>query len=300
MKIQGIIPPIVTPLVAPDQMDHKGLERLIEHVIKGGVHGIFILGTTGEAPSLSYRLRYELVERACKQVAGRLPVMVGVTDTAFSESVKLANFAQKNGADAVVLAPPYYFTASPDELREYIADLMKEISIPLYLYNMPSMTKTMLDAETVQFASEIKGIKGLKDSSGNMTYFHMLKHKLAHKNDFAFYVGPEEILAEALFIGADGGVNGGANFCPELYVQLYNAAQAKNWELAIKLQEQILEISSAIYTVGRFGSSYLKGVKCALSLLGICSDTLAEPFRSFKAPEREKIKTRLEKLGLLK
>ncbi|MEI6055564.1 MAG: dihydrodipicolinate synthase family protein [Lentisphaerota bacterium] len=300
MKLKGIIPPIVTPLISPDELDKKGLERLIEHVIKGGVHGIFILGTTGEAPSLSYKLRHELIERACKQIAGRVPVMVGITDTAFIESVNLANFAKKKGADSVVLAPPYYFTAGPDELREYIADMMKEISIPLYLYNMPSMTKLMLDADTVQFASEIKGIRGIKDSSGNMTYFHLLKHKLKDKKDFSFFVGPEEILAEALFIGADGGVNGGANFCPELYVNLYNAAQAGNWELARELQEKVLDISAAIYTVGRFGSSYLKGVKCALSLLGICNDTLAQPFRSFKEPEREKIRTRLQKIGLLK
>lgn len=300
MKIKGIIPPIVTPLISPDELDKKGLEKLIEHVIKGGVHGIFILGTTGEAPSLSYKIRHELIERACKQIAGRVPVMVGITDTAFIESVKLASFAKENGADAVVLAPPYYFTAGPDELREYISDMMKEISIPLYLYNMPSMTKLMLDPETVQFASEIKGVKGLKDSSGNMTYFHMLRHKLKDKKDFALYVGPEEILAESLFIGADGGVNGGANFCPELYVNLFNAAQAGNWDLARKLQEKVLDISAAIYTVGRFGSSYLKGVKCALSLLGICNDTLAQPFRSFREPEREKIRTRLQKIGLLK
>ncbi|HBM15481.1 MAG TPA: dihydrodipicolinate synthase family protein [Lentisphaeria bacterium] len=299
MKIKGIIPPLITPLLSSDKLDTKGLDKLIEHVIKGGVHAIFILGTTGEAPSLSYRLRYELVERACKQIAGRLPVMVGITDTAFVESIKLANFAKENGADAVVLAPPYYFTAGPDELREYISDLMKEISVPLYLYNMPSMTKTMLDPETVKFASEIKGVKGIKDSSGNMTYFHMLKHKLKNNNDFAFYVGPEEILAESLFIGADGGVNGGANFCPEVYVNLFNAAQTGKWELAKELQNKILDISSAIYTVGKHGSSYLKGVKCALSLLGICSDTLAEPFHSFKNPEREKIKIRLKQLGLL-
>ena len=291
---------MITPLAGEDELDTKGTDRLIEFIIKGGVHGVFILGTTGEGPSLSYKLRYELVERSCKQVAKRIPVLVGITDTAFVESVKLANYAEKCGADAVVLATPYYFHAGQEELREYIADLVKEINLPLYLYNMPSHTKLMLEPETIQFASELKGVKGVKDSSGNMNYFHMIKHKLKDKKDFAFFIGPEEMLAEALFAGADGGVNGGANFFPELYVSIYNAAQAGDWNKVRELHKKVIEVSSSIYTVGRFGSSYLKGVKCALSILRICSDTLAEPFHSFKAPEREKIKMNLQKLGILK
>ena len=298
--LKGIIPPMVTPLAGEDELDVKGVERLIEFIIKGGVHGVFILGTTGEGPSLSYKLRYELVERCCKHVAKRIPVLVGITDTAFVESVKLANFAEKCGADAVVLAPPYYFHAGQEELREYIADIVKEISLPLYLYNMPSHTKLMLEPETIQFASELKGVCGIKDSSGDMNYFHMIKYKLKNKKDFVFFIGPEKLLAEALFAGADGGVNGGANFCPELYVSIYNASQTGDWNKVRELHKKVIEISSSIYTVGRFGSSYLKGVKCALSLLGICNDTLAEPFHSFKPSEREKIKLSLQKLGILK
>ena len=290
---------MITPLAGEDELDVKGLERLIEFIINGRVHGVFILGTTGEGPSLSYKLRYELVEKSCKQIAKRIPVLVGITDTAFVESVKLANFAKKCGADAVVLAPPYYFHAGQEELKEYIADIVKEINLPLYLYNMPSHTKLMLEPETIQFASGLKGVCGIKDSSGDMNYFHTIKHKLRNKKDFAFFIGPEEMLAEALFAGADGGVNGGANFCPELYVNIYNAAQTGDWNKVRELHKRVIEISSSIYTVGRFGSSYLKGVKCALSLLGICNDTLAEPFHSFKSPEREKIKTNLQRLGIL-
>ena len=84
---QGIIPPLVTPLTGRDQLDEPGLARLIEHVIRGGVSGIFILGTTGEAPSLSYRLRGELIQQVCALTAGRVPVLVGITDTAFVESM---------------------------------------------------------------------------------------------------------------------------------------------------------------------------------------------------------------------
>ena len=100
----GIIPPMVTPLENRDTLDAPGLKRLVEHILAGGVHGLFVLGTSGEGPSLSYRLRCELIERTCEQVAGRVPVLVGVTDASFVESVNLADYAADVGAAAVVLS----------------------------------------------------------------------------------------------------------------------------------------------------------------------------------------------------
>ena len=111
-KLRGIIPPMITPLKGNDCLDREGTVRLTEHLIKGGVHAIFILGTTGEALNLTYRLRYEFVSLVCEQAAGRVPVLVGVTDTAFDESVRLAEHAAKCGAVGVVAAPPYYFAPS--------------------------------------------------------------------------------------------------------------------------------------------------------------------------------------------
>ncbi len=99
-------------------LDVPGLERLIEHVLRGGVQGLFILGTSGEAPSLSYRLRREFVQRVCRQVAGRVPVLVGITDTSLVEAVSLARHAAAAGAEAVVTSAPYYFPAGQNELHE--------------------------------------------------------------------------------------------------------------------------------------------------------------------------------------
>src|ERR1700744_501803 len=110
--LTGIVPLVVTPLLSRDELDVAGLERLVEHVLSGGVHGIFVLGTTGEAPSLSYRLRRELIERTCKLVAGRVPVLVGITDTAFVEAVSLSQWAAECGAHALVVSAPYYFPNS--------------------------------------------------------------------------------------------------------------------------------------------------------------------------------------------
>jgi len=295
--LKGIIPPMVTPLLDRDNLDLPGLEKLIEHILGGGVHGLFILGTTGEAPSLSYKVRYDLIERVCKQVAGRVPVLVGITDTSHIESIKIAEHSKKNGVSAVVLAPPYYFPADQPEMLEYLEDLVPQLPLPLFLYNMPSCTKINFAPQTVVQAAEIPGIAGIKDSSGNMVYFHKLMSLLGNKKDFSFLVGPEELLAETILLGGHGGVSGGANVFPKLFVDLYNAAAAGNIEKTRELHSKVIWISTTIYSTGRYSSSFLKGVKCSLNLMGICSDFIEEPFQKFRQPEREKIAAYLKQFN---
>lgn len=291
--LRGIVVPMVTPLAGRDELDLAGLERLIEHILGGGVHALFALGTTGEAPGLSHRLRRQFVERVCAQTAGRVPVLVGITDTSFTESVELARFAGGAGAQAVVLAPPYYFPAGQPELLEYLEHLTPELPLPLLLYNMPSHTKLMFEPETVRRALEIPGVAGLKDSSGNMVYFHRLQLYLANRPDFTLLTGPEELLGETVLLGGHGGVNGGANLFPGLYVKLHVAAAAGDRETVNALHQIVMRVSSTIYSVGRHGSSYLKGLKCALSIEGICNDYMAEPFHRFQAPQRQIIEGHL-------
>lgn len=296
--LRGIIPPLVTPLLDRDTLDAAGLERLIEHILAGGVHGLFVLGTTGEAPSLSYRLRYELIERVCGQVKGRIPVLVGITDTSFVESVGIARKAQESGAQAVVLAPPYYFPAGQVELLEYLEHLTPELPLPVFLYNMPSYTKLVFEPDTVRAAADFPGIVGMKDSSGNMIYFRRLQSLLKDRPEFSLLIGQEELLAEAVLLGGHGSVCGGANLVPELYVELYNAACLKDMPKVESLHKKVMELSNAIYNVGRYESSFLKGLKCALSCIGICSDFLAEPFHRFRQAEHEVIQRYVKELGI--
>src|SRR6056297_1794166 len=115
-SLGGLIVPLVTPLADYDQIDRPGTQRLLQHVISGGVEGIFILGTTGEAPSLSYRVRREFIELVCQEVDHRVPVLVGLTDTSFVETITLSQVAADAGADAAVLSTPYYFPAGQTEL----------------------------------------------------------------------------------------------------------------------------------------------------------------------------------------
>ncbi|MHC4338113.1 MAG: dihydrodipicolinate synthase family protein [Planctomycetota bacterium] len=295
--LRGIVVPMITPLSDRDTVDAEGLKRLIEHILAGGVNALFILGTTGEGPSLSYRLRQEVIERTCEHVAGRVPVLVGITDTAFAGSVDVACKAKDAGAQALVLAHPPYFPAAQPEILSYLEHLAPELPLPVFLYNMPSHTKLVFEPKTVRAAADIAGVAGLKDSSANMFYFHKVQMLLKDKPNFTLLVGPEELLAETVLLGGHGGVNGGANMKPQLYVDLYNAAVAKDLPKINSLHEKVMEISGKIYCVGAY-SSYLRGLKCALSCMGICSDALGEPFQPFGAQDRETIRRYVKELGL--
>ncbi|MFN7996850.1 MAG: dihydrodipicolinate synthase family protein [Bryobacteraceae bacterium] len=297
--LRGVYPPMITPLLAPDRLDVAGLERLIEHILGGGCNGLFILGTTGEGPALSYRVRREVIDRSCRQVAGRIPVLVGITDTAFGESVDLAEYACKAGAQAAAVAPPYYFDASQAELLGYYERLAAALPFPMYLYNAPLYTGHSLAVKTVRDAANIPGVLGIKDSSSNMIYFHSLVHAFRDRPDFTLLVGPEELMAEAVLLGGHGGMCGGSNICPQLYTSLYAAAARRDLTEVNRLQERVMHISTTIYHVTNDPSAYVAGMKCAVSLLGICSDTLAEPFRAFDAAQRKQVRRHLEAAELL-
>ncbi len=298
IPLRGVIPPIITPLLDKDRLDVEGLKNLIEHLIGGGVHGLFLLGTTGEGPSLSGKLKYEMVSEACKIIANRVPVLVGITDTAYVESIGLAQFAAKCGADAVVLAPPYYFPTGQPELLEYLKHLVPQLPLPLYLYNMPSMTKVDIGVDTLRKAAEIDGIVGFKDSSGNMIRFHEYITAMRDMPEFSLLVGPEELLGESVLFGGFGGVAGGANIYPQLFVSMYNAAASGNVEEMKHHQIEIFRLRR-MYFYGNHSSTFIKGVKCALNLMGVCSDFMAEPFHSFRQPEREKVAAILTEMNLL-
>ena len=287
---------MVTPLRGRDELDLAGLERLIEHILKGGVSGLFILGTTGEGPSLSYRLRRELIERTCRQVQGRVPVLVGITDTAFVESVNLARHAAASGADALVLAPPYYLPEGQPELQEYLDHLVAELPLPLFLYNTPNLTKVQYEVGALRWAMDQPRIIGLKDSSKNMSYFHDVAGLLKHRPDWSLFIGPEELLADAILAGGHGGVPGGANLFPKLYVQLCEATRNGDAPRSRQLHAQVLHIGSSLYQIGHHASSIIKGIKCALSCMGVCDDFMAEPFHRFRAEERARVQEQLADL----
>ena len=298
LSLSGIVPPVVTPLLSRDELDREGLERLLNHLIAGGVAGVFILGSTGEAPSLSYRLRREMISETVRIVAGRLPILVGISDTAFMETVHLAKHAADSGANAAVLTTPYYFPAGQTELTAYVQNIAPLIPLPLMLYNMPGLTKVWYELETLRTLSSIDSIIGVKDSSGDLEFFGKLCQLKQLRPDWTILIGPEAKLREAHALGGDGGVNGGSNLLPELFVNCHKALCAGDESAVEQLFTKILTLQE-IYTIGKYASKNIKAIKSGLSLLGICSDLPADPFHRFLAPERERVATVLRALGAL-
>ncbi len=289
---------MITPLKARDQLDHQGLERLIEHILGGGAHALFILGTSGEGPALSYHLRRELIERVCKQVRRRVPVLVGITDTAFEEAVRLAGHAADCGAQALVTSTPFYWPVGQPELLNFVERLVPELRLPLYLYTIQEMTKVAFAPETLLRLTNLEQIVGVKDSSGDLEYFDKLLTLKRQRPDWSIFIGPEHLLAEGTRRGGDGGVPGGANVYPELFVELYEAVKAGDAIRAEQLEQTLLQFGK-IYAVGQHSSAVIKGMKCGCALRGICSDLMAEPFTRFNPPERERVRAVLQSLRLI-
>jgi dihydrodipicolinate synthase/N-acetylneuraminate lyase len=297
--LHGIIPPMITPLHDQDTLDVEGLERLVEHLIGGGVHGIFLLGTTGEAPSLSYRLRRELIRRTCRFVGGRVPLLVGITDASPVEAQRLAHHAAAAGADAVVLAAPFYFPIEQSELVAYVADLVPRLPLPVLLYNMPSHTKIGFTPDAVRGMLDIPQVIGLKDSSAGARCFHEVRELVARRRpEFSLLVGSEELLAETVPLGAHGGVCGGANVFPRLFADLYDATIAGDGPRISEFQMRVLQLRSTIYAVSSQGYAAIRGIKGALAHMGVCEDFVASPLHALNDRERELIAHNLVTLGV--
>jgi 4-hydroxy-tetrahydrodipicolinate synthase len=297
VPLRGIVPPLVTPLQTRDRLDVAGFERLIEHVLGGGVHALFVLGTTGEAPSLSHKLRREVINHACRVTRRRVPVLVGITDTAFVEAVDLARHAAAAGAQAVVSSTPYYFPMEQSELLEHFRHLTKELPLPLFLYNMPQITKTHFALETVRSLMDNDQVLGIKDSSGDAEYLRALLELARQRPKWSVLAGQESLLTATIRGGGHGGVIGGANIYPKLFVQWYEAMVQGDRTREEQLSAQASQLGE-IYRVGTGLPAGIKSIKSALSLTGICGDGMAEPLWSHAAPEKERIRAVLEKFGL--
>ena len=170
--------------------------------------------------------------------------------------------AADSGATAVVLATPYYFPAGQTELLAYVQRLTAELPLPLMLYNMPSLTKVWFDVDTLAKLTAIDSILGIKDSSGDLEYFHSLMGLRAQRPDWSILIGPEAMICEAMELGGDGGVCGGANVLPELFVGCYQAVVRGDRAEAERLRSQIVAFQE-IYTIGKYASRFIKATKSA-------------------------------------
>jgi 4-hydroxy-tetrahydrodipicolinate synthase len=298
LPLSGIIPPIVTPLKSNTELDVQGLKNLIDHILGGGVHGIFLLGTTGEATNLNYNLRKEFIYKACEFVGQKVPVLVGITDTCLQGTLEIAETAKDAGADALVISSPYYLPISQNEFVAYLEELVPQLPLPFMMYNMPSCTKLNMSLNTVRKAKELGAI-GIKDSSGSLPYLMSLIEEFKDSPEFAVIAGTEMFIPETIKNGGHGAVPGGANIFPSLFVELYNASVNGDVEKIDYLRGKMVEIEEKIYNVGAHSSKYIKTIKSALSAIGICSDFVAMPFHAFDHVKTNLIKQNMKEMSIL-
>ncbi|MGH3437719.1 MAG: dihydrodipicolinate synthase family protein [Sciscionella sp.] len=283
--LRGVIPPVCTPLTADLHIDVPSLERLVDHLLDGGVDGLFVLGSTGEVAYLPDSQRRLVTETVVTRVDGRVPVLAGAIDMTTARVAEHAEAALKDGADGVVATAPFYTRTHPAEIERHFRLLADRIDAPIYAYDLPVSVHVKLDAGMLLRLAGDGVLAGLKDSSGdesNLRRLLMLRDDLGMTaGAFAVLTGSELTVDAALNMGADGVVPGYGNVDPSGYARLYRLCRAGDWNRARTEQERLLrgfEIVSTPDTARMGGSSAALGAfKAALRLLGIIDNSLTAP-----------------------
>ena len=297
VKFSGLIPPMVTPLDKRRRLDRVGVRKMVDHLLGGGVDGIFLLGTTGEGPHLSYAIREELVKETCRLVGGRVPVLVGITETDLEDALAFAKACKAHGAAAVVAAPPYYFKLTQAECVAWFAEMADRSPLPVVVYDMPAHTDTVIEPATVAKLAAHPNVVAMKDSSSVIALFNKFRVALEpFKEKFSLFMGPDEAMGEAVLLGADGGVCTGANLWPAEFKAMYLAAKAGDVAAVARLQRFTTTSSYLLYGLGQGQIGFLKGVKAALAEMGLVENVLAAPFAPFAGRELVPVRKALRQL----
>jgi len=280
LRIQGIVPPVPTPLTSTGQIDEAGIFRIMDHLVHGGCDAAFILGSTGELASLPRGHRETVIRISVKAAAGRIPVLVGIGDTCREETLSLAGFASDQGGGGLVLNAPCYYDLAGDELIRYFDSIIPRLDRPTLLYNMPWLTGHVLDMNFLRAALEHPNVIGFKDSSGDLAYLEQMIAVAATREDVTVLVGNEFFYLEALRLGAHGVVGGGANIYPRLFRALQDAHDKGDRITSEAVQRQITRLGNAIFDITGRPTSVFCAVKAGLAAMGFCEPHMLAPLTS--------------------
>ena len=292
LEFTGMIPPLISPLTRQLELDKDALSRMVDHVIKHRVNAIFLLGSTGEWASLSPAFRGELMREGVKAVRGRIPVLANLTANSLEEVRHNAEKAVLSGAAAGVLALPFYYRMEQTEAGRFLEQAADRSPLPLLLYNAPQYTGASLAPETIGRLITHEKIIGIKDSSGDLHYMESIRQAISGTETFLL-AGPDQILPDALQMGFDGGVCGGSNLFPGLYTAFIQAFREGNQAATADFQQMIGRIDREIFQVSDSSLGFVIGLKYAMSLRGLCGDTMAMPVYGELKPEQKKSIQRL-------
>ena len=261
MKIRGIIPAMVTPL-NENGINEEGTRKLVRHLIAGGVHGLFILGTNGEFHTLSKEEKIQFAKIVVDEVSGRVPVFAGAGDIATNKVIELVNEFAKIGVDAASIITPYLLKYTDEELIHHYRVITEQTTLPIILYNIPPNTRNFINRHVFSELLKIDSIIGIKDSSGDLENFKGYL-ELNHREDFSLLMGSDSKILEALQLGADGSVASTANVVTKTDVAIYEQFVAGNIEQARQAQASIDDFREACKC-----STIPSGLKYCLRAIG--------------------------------
>ena len=262
---------LVTPFDSKGRPDRKGLRRIIDHVVQGGVEFIVALGTTAETPTLSKEDRMEVLELVKEGLDGRLPLWCGMGGNDTRELLEQLSSFDLKGVDALLSVTPYYNRPSQEGLYAHYRELALATDHPIVLYNVPARTGCSLLAETtLRLADEFNNIVATKEASGD--WMQIMEIMRCKPSDFKVYSGDDAISLPLLSLGLDGVVSVVGNAWPQTFGQMVRHALAGEPTEARQLHYQMLPLMTAVF---REGSP--AGIKFILQSMGLCEDHLRLP-----------------------
>lgn len=284
-RLRGVVPPVCTPLQDDLAVDVASLRRLVDHLLAGGVDGLFVLGSTSEVAYLPDGHRRRVLEVVVEHVGGAVPVLAGVIDMTTLRVLDHAAVAAAVGASGVVVTAPFYTRTHPREIERHFRLVAERVEIPVYAYDLPVSVHSKLDGEMLLRLAQEGLLAGVKDSSGDDSSLRRLLLRRAALGDaaagFTVLTGSETLVDSALAMGADGVVPGLGNVDPAGYARLFRHAQAGDWAAARAEQERLIRLFDIVFAAdqGRMGGSSagLGAFKAALHLLGVIDNPVTAP-----------------------
>jgi len=285
----GIAPPLVTPLTEQGELDEPVLRRFVDYVVAGGVNGIVVLGSSGEAALLHPRVRRRVIEVAVAAANGRVPVIAGTGEPSTVLCVETTKAARGLGVTAAIVVPPFYYQLDQEAVKRHYRTVRDASDLPLLAYHIPGLTKVPVQLDTLLALAEDGTLSGVKDSAGEFGYYQRVIDGTRHLADFTALEGSDQFLFAGLAYGGDGAISVVSQVAPKGMVALYNAGKAGDWERAKQLHRQWQRVSAAI------GPGWIPAVKGALSALGVMGPAVAFPNVRWDDAKLAEQRVRIEK-----
>lgn len=288
IPFKGVIAYPITPFDHNEKVDLPLFKQLLERLVVSGSHAVAPLGSTGVLPYLSDEEKEAVTEATVQQVAGRVPILAGVSNLTTERTIHHARFAEKAGATAVMIIPMSYWKLTDDEIVKHYDSVASKISIPIMAYNNPATSGVDMSPALLKRLLEIPNVTMIKESTGDVQRMHTLRKELGE--DVAFYNGSNPLALAAFAAGANGWCTAAPNLIPELNVALYNAVQENDLEKAQQVFYQQVEVLKFIVAKG-----LPRAVKAGLNLLGEDGGQLRSPLKPLSEGETEELKSLLLK-----